>query len=261
MPDDVWSFLAGGAGDEVTMRDNAEAFLRWQFRPRMLVDVAAVTAETESSGRRSRCRSSSRRRRCNQLLTPEGELATARAAAAAGTIMCVSTITSRTHAEIRDAAPGAPRWQQLYVLEDRGMTEEHLAEAVDCGYSAVVLTVDTPIWGRRERAVRSGFQVPADLPLPYVSRRRRQRAPQAPRTSRSRRSVTWRDVEWIAESAQLPVLVQGRPHRRGRGARGRARRRRRDRLEPRRPPARRRRGEPRRAAGGRRGGRPAASRC
>ena len=83
--------------------------------------------------------------------------------------MCVSSITTRRHAEIRDAAPGAPRWQQLYVLEDHGLTEAQLDEAADCGYSAVVLTVDTPLWGRRQRDLRLGFRIPPDLPLPYVS--------------------------------------------------------------------------------------------
>ncbi len=208
VPDDVWSYLQGGGGDEVTMRDNAEAFLRWQFRPRMLRDVAAVSAETEILGTRVSMPILVAPTALNQLLTPEGELATARAAAAAGTIMCVSTIISRTHAEIRDAAPNAPRWQQLYILEDRGMTEEHLAEAAECGYSAVVLTVDTPIWGRRERALRSRFQIPIDLPLPYVSVDEAARAegiaylPVSP-------SVTWRDIEWVAERARRPVLVKG----------------------------------------------------
>jgi isopentenyl diphosphate isomerase/L-lactate dehydrogenase-like FMN-dependent dehydrogenase len=139
------------------------------------------------------------------LLTPNGELATARACAAAGTLMCVS---SSRHAEIRDAAPGAPRWQQLYVLEDRGLTEAQLDEAADCGYSAVVLTVDTPFWGRRERDLRLGFRIPSDLPLPYVSSDAASRAagiayvPVSP-------SVTWRDIEWVAERSRRPVLVKG----------------------------------------------------
>ena len=142
------------------------------------------------------------------LLTPEGELATARACAAVGTVMCVSSITTRRHAEIRDAAPGAPRWQQLYVLEDRGLTEAQLDEAADCGYSAVVLTVDTPLWGRRERDLRLGFRIPPDLPLPYVSTDAASRAsgiayvPVSP-------SVDWRDIEWIAERSRRPVLVKG----------------------------------------------------
>jgi isopentenyl diphosphate isomerase/L-lactate dehydrogenase-like FMN-dependent dehydrogenase len=122
--------------------------------------------------------------------------------------MCVSSITSRRHDEIRDAAPAAQRWQQLYVLEDRGLTEAQLDEAADCGYSAVVLTVDTPFWGRRERDLRLGFRIPSDLPLPYVSSDVASRAagiayvPVSP-------SVTWRGIEWVAERSRRPVLVKG----------------------------------------------------
>jgi isopentenyl diphosphate isomerase/L-lactate dehydrogenase-like FMN-dependent dehydrogenase len=122
--------------------------------------------------------------------------------------MCVSTITTCRHDEIRDAAPGAPRWQQIYILADRGRTEAHLAEAADCGYSALVLTVDTPYWARRERDVRFGFRIPPELPLPYVANDEAARAsgiafvPVSP-------SVSWRDIEWLTGRSGLPVLVKG----------------------------------------------------
>ncbi|HET7573451.1 MAG TPA: alpha-hydroxy acid oxidase [Gaiellaceae bacterium] len=208
VPEDVWCYFAGGAGDEVTLRANREAFARWQFRPRVLVDVAGVSTETEVLGTRLALPVLAAPTAMHGLLDPAGETATARACAAAGTAMCVSTITTRTHAEIRDAAPGAPRWQQLYILEDRGRTEAHLDEAAGCGYSAVVLTVDTPYWARRERDLRLGFRIPADLPLPYVANDEKSRAsgiafvPVSP-------SVSWRDVEWLAERSGLPVLVKG----------------------------------------------------
>jgi isopentenyl diphosphate isomerase/L-lactate dehydrogenase-like FMN-dependent dehydrogenase len=206
--EEVWCYFAGGAGDEVTLRANTAAFSRWQLRPRVLTDVAAVSAETELLGTRVSMPILVAPTALHALLTPEGELATARASAAAGTIMCVSSITSRRHGEIQDAAPRAPRWQQLYVLEDRGLTEAQLDEAADCGYSAVVLTVDTPFWGRRERDLRLGFRIPSDLPLPYVSSDEASRAagiayvPVSP-------SVTWKDIEWIAERSRRPVLVKG----------------------------------------------------
>lgn len=208
VPEDVWCYFAGGAGDEVTLRANTAAFSRWQVRPRVLTDVAAVSAETEVLGTRASMPILVAPTALHMLLTSEGELATARACAGAGTIMCVSSITSRRHSEIRDAALGAPRWQQLYVLEDRGLTEAQLDEAADCGYSAVVLTVDTPFWGRRERDLRLGFRIPSDLPLPYVSSDAASRAagiayvPVSP-------SVTWRDIEWVAERSRRPVLVKG----------------------------------------------------
>src|SRR5207302_5604671 len=103
-----------------------------------------------------------------RLLDPEGELATARAAARAGTLMCVSTTTTSAHDEIAAVAGSAPRWLQLYVLRDRQRTLDHLAEAREHGYSALALTVDVPVLGRRARHVRLGFELPPGLPLPHM---------------------------------------------------------------------------------------------
>ena len=205
---DVWCYFAGGAEDEVTLRANRGAFSRWQFRPRMLVDVAAVSTETEVLGTTVSMPVLVAPTALHGLLTPDGELAAARAAAGAGTLMCVSTITTRRHDEIADAAPEAPRWQQVYILTDRGRTEEHLDEAAGCGYSAVVLTIDTPFWGRRERDLRLGFRIPPDVPLPYASNDESARAGGIAYVPVSA-SVSWRDVEWLAGRSGLPVVVKG----------------------------------------------------
>jgi isopentenyl diphosphate isomerase/L-lactate dehydrogenase-like FMN-dependent dehydrogenase len=208
VPPEVWCYFAGGAGDEVTLRANREAFGRWRFRPRVLVDVAEVTTEIEVLGTRVSMPILVAPTALHSLLTPDGECATARACAAAGTLMCVSTITTRRHAEIAAAAPGAPRWLQVYILSDRGRTEEQLDEAAGCGYSAVVLTVDTPFWGRRERDLRLGFVIPDDMPVPYASSDPELRAqgiayvPVSP-------SLSWRDVDWLAERTRMPVVVKG----------------------------------------------------
>jgi (S)-2-hydroxy-acid oxidase len=208
VPPEVWCYFAGGTEDEVTLQANRTAFSRWQFRPRVLVDVAHVTTETEVLGTPVSLPVLVAPTAMHRLLDPEGEVATARACAEAGTIMCVSTITTRRHAEIRDAAPAAPRWLQVYILADRGRTEESLDEAAECGYSALMLTVDTPYWAHRERDIRLGFHVPEDLPLPYSASDEASRAsgiafvPVSP-------SVSWRDVEWLADRSGLPVLVKG----------------------------------------------------
>ena len=208
IPENVWCYFAGGAADEVTLRANVAAFGRWQFRPRVLHDVADVSTEVELLGTPVSMPILAAPTAMHRLLDPDGECATARACAEAGTLMCVSTITTCRHAEIRDAAPGAPRWQQVYILADRGRTEAHLDEAADCGYSALVLTVDTPYWAKRERDVRLGFRIPPELDLPYVANDESARSsgiafvPVSP-------SVSWRDVEWLAGRSGLPVLVKG----------------------------------------------------
>ncbi len=145
---EVWCYFEGGAGDEVTLRGNVAAYERWQLRPRMLVDVSGVTTATTLLGTEVASPLGIAPFAMQRLLDPEGELATARAAAAAGVLMTVSTLTTRTHAAIAAAGDG-PRWFQLYVLKDRSRTLDHMHEAREAGYSALVLTVDAPYIGRR----------------------------------------------------------------------------------------------------------------
>src|SRR5438132_523811 len=164
----IWCFFEGGAGDEVTLRANAGAYQRWRFRPRVLVDVGQVSAATTVLGTPVSMPLLVAPFAFQRLLDPEGEVATARATAAAGTLMCVSTTTTSAHDEVAEAASSAPRWLQLYVLRDKQRTLDHIAEAREHGYSALALTVDLPVLGRRERDLRLGFELPPDLPLPYL---------------------------------------------------------------------------------------------
>jgi isopentenyl diphosphate isomerase/L-lactate dehydrogenase-like FMN-dependent dehydrogenase len=205
----VWCYFEGGSEDEVTLRANVAAFGRWRFRPRMLVDVSGASAATTVLGMPVSMPLLVAPMAMQRLLDPEGELATARAAAAAGTLMCVSTITSSTHAEIAAAAGDAPRWLQLYVLRDRQRTLDHLAEARECGYSALVLTVDMPRLGRRERDLKLGFQIPADLVLPYVRGSDPSHEETMAQHFPTSASLTWSDLEWIAAAGSMPLVLKG----------------------------------------------------
>jgi isopentenyl diphosphate isomerase/L-lactate dehydrogenase-like FMN-dependent dehydrogenase len=206
----AWAYLAGGSGDEWTLRENRGAFERWTFRPRVLCDVSGVTTATTVLGARLGLPVLVAPVAYQQLYDPDGECATARGAAAAGAALAVSTFTTRSHEEIAAAAPGLTQWCQLYVFQDRGVTREHLAGAEAAGCSAVVLTVDTPRLASRERDVRVGFEVPADLPLPYA-RSAVGAAPSNPAEQFSLldASVSWRDLEWIAAEGRLPVVLKG----------------------------------------------------
>ena len=205
-----WAYLAGGAATETTLRANRAAFGRWAFRPRVLVDVSEITSETTVLGTPVSLPVLLAPIAYVGLYDPDGELATARAAAAEGTVLCVSTMTTRTHREIADAAPELVQWAQLYVLRDEGATRAHLDEAVEAGARAIVLTVDTPQLGRRERDLRVGFSVPPEIALPYV-RSSLGNDPHNPvmHFSVLSPSVTWRDIEWIAEATSLPVVLKG----------------------------------------------------
>jgi 4-hydroxymandelate oxidase len=193
----VWCYFEGGAGDEVTLRANEAAYGRWRFRPRMLVDVTGVATETTLLGTPVAMPLGIAPFAMQRLIDPDGEVASARAAAGAGALMCVSTLTTSSHGEIAAAGPG-PRWLQLYVLRDRERTLEHIHEAREAGYSALVLTVDLPYVGRRERDLRLGFQnPPPDLHLPYAS------------LFETSPALTWRDLEWIRSELPLPLVLKG----------------------------------------------------
>jgi 4-hydroxymandelate oxidase len=204
----VWCYFEGGSGDEVTLRANVAAFGRWLLRPRVLVDVASVSTATTVLGSPVSMPVLVAAFAMQGLLDPEGEVATARAARAAGTLFCVSTVTTRAHAEVA-AVGDAPRWLQLYVLKDKQRTLDHIAAARESGYSALALTVDSPYLGVRERDLRLGFEVPADLPLPYVKGTDPGLAMTLAQQFQMTPSLTWRDLEWIASESQMPVVLKG----------------------------------------------------
>ena len=205
----LWCYFEGGAGDEVTLRANVGAYGRWRLRPRMLVDVDGVSATTTVLGTPVSMPVLVAPFAMQQLLHPEGELATARATAAAGTLICVSTVTTTAHDEIAEAVGSAPRWLQLYVLRDKQRTLDHIVEARENGYSALALTVDVPRLGRRERDLRLGFDVPLDLPLPYIKGKDASVPMTFAEQVQMSPSVTWRDLEWIASESGMPVLLKG----------------------------------------------------
>jgi len=144
-----------------------------------------------------------------RLADPEGELATARAAAAAGTVMCLSTLSSVSPAELAAAAPGAPQWFQLYWSQDRGFTGELVAAVKEAGFRALVLTVDFPVAGRRERDVRAAFALPDDLPLPNLPVRLEREDFHRELGMIVDPALTWRDLEWLTSACDLPLVVKG----------------------------------------------------
>jgi isopentenyl diphosphate isomerase/L-lactate dehydrogenase-like FMN-dependent dehydrogenase len=205
-----WAYLAGGSGDEWTLRENRAAFERWTFRPRVLCDVSEISTATTVLGAPVALPVLVAPVAYQQLYDPEGECATARAAAAVGTGMVVSTFSTRSHEDVANAAPALLQWCQLYVFQDRGVTREHLAGAADAGCSAIVLTVDTPRLAQRERDLRAGFEIPSDLPLPYARAAIGAEAQNpADQFALLDASVSWRDLEWIAGEGRVPVVLKG----------------------------------------------------
>ena len=208
----AWSYFAGGADDERTLRWNLEAYGRWRLRPRILCDVTDVSTETTVLGTQVALPVLVAPVAFQRMAHPDGEAATARAAASAGTVMCLSTIATASPADVAAAAPGVPRWFQLYVFKDWGLTSALVQQAVDEGYSALVLTADTPYLGRREGPLRTGFAIPDDVRIPAVDAARGgglQPFSLHEHFDLFSPAVSWRDVGRLNELSGLPVVVKG----------------------------------------------------
>ena len=205
-------YFAGGAGDERTLRRNAEAYAEWELIPRVLVDVSAVDASVELFGSRLSMPLAVAPVAFQRLVHEDGEEAMARGAGAAGTAMCLSTIATATPASVAAAAPETTKWFQLYVFRDRAVTEALLAEAVESGYEAIFLTVDAPFAGRRERDLRAGFEVDVDAPSVTAAI-----GSDRPVTVKEvfelvDASLDWDDLASLVAGCELPVVLKGLMH-------------------------------------------------
>src|SRR5262245_57881443 len=193
IPADVYDYVAGGAGDEWTLRENRRAFDRWVIRPRMLRGIADEDLDTSADllGTPVSMPVLIAPWAYQKGVHPDGERATARAAERAGTVMVVSTTTEAVLEEVATASPG-PKWWQLYVFSDRGVTEETLRRVCESGFRAIVMTVDFQDAGLRHRDTRSGFVMPIGLPgseLMYEP------------------ALSWDHLPWIRERTPgLPLL-------------------------------------------------------
>ncbi len=206
----AWAYYQGGAWDGTTLRDNDAAWDRWRLRPRVLRDVSAVTLETTVLGRPAALPLGIAPAALHGLAHADGELATVRAAAAAGAITTVSTVASRSIEDVASAAPDARRWFQLYVQADWGLTRSLVERAAAAGYEALVLTVDTPVLGYRDDILRLGFDpgegAYANLPG------RRARTPRGELDELlDMRGVplTWATLDEIRSWAPLPLVLKG----------------------------------------------------
>jgi 4-hydroxymandelate oxidase len=207
---EAWSYIVGGAGDERTLRWNREAFSRFRFRPRVLVDVSEVSTETTVLGTPVSMPALVAPMAFQQIAHEEGEVAMARGAGAAGTLMCVSTVATATPEEIAAAAPGAPRWLQIYVFRDRGVSDDVIEQALESGFSALVLTADLPVYGIRHREARTGFEAPEDdVPAIVAARERGGGTNEHHSLDLLESGLEWDYVTELCERWKVPVLVKG----------------------------------------------------
>jgi lactate 2-monooxygenase len=218
-----FDYIAGGAGSESTMRANLEAFKRRRLRPRMLTGNLSRDISVEVLGMRSPAPFLLAPIGVLSIAHPEGELAVARAAAATGVPIVLSSAASHSLEQVADAAGDAPRWFQLYWVNDREIAMSLVERAEAAGYGAIVVTLDTLTLGWRPRDLSKAY-------LPFVSgegcaqffsdpvfRSRLERPPEedvlaaagAMLATFPNLGLTWDDLRWLRSRTELPLLVKG----------------------------------------------------
>lgn len=238
LPKVIFDYVDGGAEDEVTLRANCSAFQEMSFRPRQAVTVAQCDLRTRVVGHDLSLPFLLAPVGYSRMLHPDGEVGAARAAGEAGTASILSSISSYRMEDVRKATKG-PAWYQVYLIGGRSAAEAAIARAAQAGFSALVITVDTPLVGNRERDYRNGLRelmgknffaklpflsqffshprwlldylrdggmpkleniiVPGQGPLPLVD----------VATALSRAVVTWEDLPWMREVWSGPIVVKG----------------------------------------------------
>ncbi|HET7119692.1 MAG TPA: alpha-hydroxy acid oxidase [Solirubrobacterales bacterium] len=204
-------YFAGGAGDEVTLRENVEAWGRYRLRPRVLNDVSVVTAEAEVLGRPVEMPILVAPVAYQRMAHPEGEAAMAAGAAAAGSVMCLSTLSTTRPGEVAAAAPAGRHWFQLYSFKDEAVTRALADEAVDAGFEAIVLTADAPPGGNRERDRRNRFTLPRELGTPSLTAAAGGDREHSIEDTFAlmNHGLTWDDLAGLASESRVPVFVKG----------------------------------------------------
>ena len=202
----AWAYCSGGAGDEVTLADNADAWSRHRLRPRILVDVAKVDTTTTLLGTPVSLPVGIAPTALHGLCCPDGEVATARAASAEGLLLTLSSLASRPVEDV--AGIEGPRWFQLYAHRERAIAVDVVARAVDVGFAAIVVTADLPVLGNRERERRGGYEWGTAHTYGTFTRYVDGYG-DAVSAGLHEFQLTWDDLAWLRDLTDLPLVVKG----------------------------------------------------
>jgi 4-hydroxymandelate oxidase len=218
----TWDYYSSGAGAEVTLQDNIDAFQQIKLRPRVLVDVSnRNNLQTTILGQTIDLPILLAPSAFQCLAHVDGELATAKAANQAGTMMMLSTLSTKSLEEVSEIRkslnPHVGQIFQLYIHRDRGLTRSLVERAEAAGFCAICLTVDTPLLGKRERDTRNQFSLPPELEL--ANFRGLDLAVDGTNQAESglfayfqqqvSPAITWADLDWLASISNLPIIVKG----------------------------------------------------
>ncbi len=215
LPRPALDYYEGGARDEITLRENVESWERLQLYYRVLAGVGPRDLSTTVLGHPVSMPILVAPTAFHRLACAEGEIATARAAHAAKTLFILSSL-STTAMEPVFAAAASPRWFQLYIYQDRGITAELVKRAEAAGAEAIVLTVDAPGLGTRERDARNSFQLPPGLAVQNLAPLGKGDFPKVEGSGLAayvrdnfKSDLSFDDLSWLCQKTKLPVVVKG----------------------------------------------------
>lgn len=237
LPAGVFDYIDGAAEGEVTLARNSDAYARRELHANVLRDVSAVDTTCTLLGRTRPAPLVLAPTGFTRIAHPDGELAVARAAGRQGLPYCLSTMGTRSIEELA-AAASAPLWFQVYVWRDRGLVKDMIGRAAAAGYEALMVTVDTPVLGRRERDVRRGFTLPPKIgldtfvdgalhpgwtldllrhpPITFANMSGIAGMDGSSAVSLSEftarqfdQGLSWESLEWIRAASDLPVILKG----------------------------------------------------
>lgn len=202
---DVFRFFAAGTGDEETLRENREAFGRWRLVSSRGGPSMQPSARAEVLGKPVALPVLAAPVSFQHVLHPDGDRATARAAAQAGTVTCLSLASTTSPAQLAEAAPGGRRWFQIQCFEDTSLTHRLIESAADAGFEALVFTADSPYPGRRNRSLRRTSWLPEGAALPPWAKDTDAEVP----ASGAAHADWSEDLDFLVRVSPLPVIVKG----------------------------------------------------
>lgn len=216
LPQQAFEYFFHGAEDEITLADNRQAFNRIKLRYKVLAGVQDRDLSTTVLGHRIAIPVAAAPTAFQKLAHPDGELAMVRGVGSAGTAMFLSTLSTIAMEEVVAAASG-PVFFQLYIYKDRGLTQELVARAAAAGCAGIALTVDAPVFGKREPDIRNRFQLPADVRIENAAPAGHGGLPDSLEDSGLTLyinklmdfTISWTDLEWLTGASPLPVIVKG----------------------------------------------------
>lgn len=214
MPHPVFEYIDGGCGDDITRNSNTSAFDRWQILPQVLQDFADANTHCTWLQQVMPHPIALAPVAYQQLVHPDGEVASAKAASAMGSLYVTSTLSSVSMEEL--APHTQARWFQLYWQTNRKDTLQLVKRAEVCGYQAIVFTVDVPVNGLRHRPQKAGFQLPPHITAANLTPYNNYSL--SSHSSRGESSIlhglmaqapTWEDIAWLRQQTALPLILKG----------------------------------------------------